>query len=119
MGSSESLTADRIIVPMSTGGAIVLTGLTCGDVEYKWRAYPDRPADPEGDWEEVQEVEIFTPDEGLHIDGWGAASHDPANLAINGAGRYIVRCSATGREDEYDETKDVGSESFLIEIWPA
>ncbi len=46
-------------------------------------------------------------------------SFDENDLAENGAGTYGVRCSARGRDAEYDLTSEARTEEYLIQVWPA
>lgn len=111
--------ANGIIESLSTGGAIVLTGVFLGSIRYSWRSYPAPPSAPGDEWEDTAEVRVRVPDGRLHVEGWGSMTREESNLALYGPGEYAVRCSARGRAAEWDEGKELADEEFLIEIWPA
>lgn len=111
-------TSTGLIEPLGKG-AVVVTGVAAGGVRCAYKAYSSGPppAAEVDDWDDVVEVAVQVGEEGLHIAGWGGMSFEDTDLAIDGPGTYVVRCSARNREAELDEAVDVAQEEYLIETW--
>ncbi|MCR6704684.1 MAG: hypothetical protein NVV66_08300 [Cellulomonas sp.] len=100
------------------GGAFVHTSVSNGRVPYTWAVHDDEPAVLGDAWEDVGEVVVEVVDE-LHVLGWGGGSWDEMDLAFEGPGRYVVRCSASGRDLDWDIAADPVRERYHFDVWPA
>lgn len=102
----------------SSGGAFVHTSVSDGAVPYTWAVHDDAPALLSDEWEDVGEVVVDVVDE-LHVAGWAGHSWDEVDLAFDGPGRYVVRCSASGRDLDWDVVADPVRERYHFDVWPA
>ncbi|MGY4644604.1 hypothetical protein [Cellulomonas sp. URHB0016] len=124
VGDEDVLDADptpnaaAMISPAPGGGAVMLTGVAIGHVQYTWSTHDKEP--PIGDdWQDVSQAPVFAPQGRLHVIGWLGESFDEVNLAVTGPGVYMVRYSATGRDLDADLGVELAQESIHLDVWPA
>lgn len=106
---------DQVIVALAGGNAIIQTGISMGEVAYEWALYSSPPEIELGSFDLSGEVSVTVTDE-LHVEGWGAMTFDPANLAGEGPGVYAVRCTSYNRGTDAETSED-RDENYLIELW--
>lgn len=106
-----------MVEPLPGGGAVVFTGIATGSVRYDTRAHPARPDAQLSGWDATHEIRLAVR-RGLHVEGFGAATFDDTELALNGPGDYILRVSVCDRGDDSVTTDEHSAEHYFIETWP-
>ncbi len=60
-----------LIEPLAGGGAVIVTGASLGEINYRWATYDARPEEDWNGWDDVVEAPVIAGETGLHIAGWG------------------------------------------------